>query len=263
MTKVFEENTAAVELLLSIILERNDLEVKKAVSQYNLKNLQGRSIRLDVFAIDKDGKQYNIEIQRESKGAIAKRAQYNSSLLDSNSILAGEAYEKLPETYIIFITKADVLHAGRPLYHINRIVEETGEYFGDAAHIIYVRPISGRFRFGPTDGGFSSTQPEQMHYKVLADKVRYLKGTEDGVNGMSGIVEQLCKEAAEEAAKDARIDAREKVRAEERTRLVRSVVKMSKRTNGTFDDAVSIVAEETGLSDEAAADAVKRLWTNA
>jgi len=130
--------------------------------------------------------------------------------------------------------------------------------------------VNGQFR-GDSDIGrlmedFHATRPEHMHYQVLADKVRYLKDTEEGVGNMSGIVEQLCREAAEEAAKvaakEARIDEREKVRTEERTRLVRSVVKMSKRTNGTFEDAVAIVVEETGLSVEAAAEAVKRLWVN-
>ena len=49
MSKVFED-TECAEFLLQIILNRDDLKVKKSNSQYNIKNLQGRSVRLDILA---------------------------------------------------------------------------------------------------------------------------------------------------------------------------------------------------------------------
>ena len=63
MSKVFEDKKCA-EFLLRIILNRDDLEVKKSNSQYSIKNLQGRSVRLDILAVDKKNRAYNIEIQR-------------------------------------------------------------------------------------------------------------------------------------------------------------------------------------------------------
>ena len=81
---------------------------------------------------------YNIEIQRDDKGASVKRARYNSSLIDANITEPGEQYEKLNETYVIFITEHDVLKGGRPIYRIERTVQETGESFGDGTHILYV-----------------------------------------------------------------------------------------------------------------------------
>ena len=64
MSKVFEDKKCA-EFLLRIILNRDDLEVKKSNSQYSIKNLQGRSVRLDILAVDKKNRAYNIEIQRK------------------------------------------------------------------------------------------------------------------------------------------------------------------------------------------------------
>ena len=78
MTKVFEDIECA-ELLLRVILDRDDLKVVKVSSQLELKNLQGRSSRLDIFAVDEQGKQYDIEVQRADDGANPKRARYNSS----------------------------------------------------------------------------------------------------------------------------------------------------------------------------------------
>ena len=134
MNKVFEDKACA-ELLLQVILERTDLRVQKVHGQHSLQNLQGRSVRLDILAVDEAGRIYNVEVQRSDRGAEAKRARYNSSLIDANVTEPGDAYEKLNETYVIFITEHDVLRAGLPMYHIDRVVQETGGLFGDEAHI--------------------------------------------------------------------------------------------------------------------------------
>lgn len=137
MSKVFED-TECAEFLLQIILNRDDLKVKKSNSQYSIKNLQGRSVRLDILAVDRQNRVYNIEIQRNDKGAGVKRARYNSGVIDANVTEPGEQYEKLNETYVIFITENDVLGHGLPIYHIDRVIKEIGESFGDESHIIYV-----------------------------------------------------------------------------------------------------------------------------
>ena len=137
MNKVFEDKACA-EFLLQIILQRNDLRVQYAHGQHDIKNLQGRSVRLDILAVDEENHVYNIEVQRNDKGAGVKRARYNSSLIDANVTEPGDEYEKLNETYVIFITENDVLGGGHPIYHIDRAIKETGTLFGDESHIIYV-----------------------------------------------------------------------------------------------------------------------------
>ena len=137
MAAVFED-TACAEFLLQIILKREDLKVREVHGQYGIKNLQGRSVRLDILAVDEQNRAYNIEVQRSDRGASEKRARYNSSLLDANLTSSGSSYDALNETYVIFITENDVLKAGLPIYHIRRMVEETGAVFNDQSHIVYV-----------------------------------------------------------------------------------------------------------------------------
>ncbi len=48
MSKCFEENIECTELVLHIVLGRDDLKVKKVETQHFMKNLQGRSIILDI-----------------------------------------------------------------------------------------------------------------------------------------------------------------------------------------------------------------------
>lgn len=71
MSKVFED-VACTEFLLQIILNRSDLKVQSVRPQYEIKNLQGRSVRLDILATDVSGRPYNIEIQRNDRGAGVK-----------------------------------------------------------------------------------------------------------------------------------------------------------------------------------------------
>ena len=207
MNKVFEDKACA-EFLLQIILERTDLTVQKVHSQHNLKNLQGRSVRLDILATDEAGRVYNIEVQRSDKGAGAKRARYNSSLIDANITEPGDNYENLNETYVIFITEHDVLKAGQPIYHIDRMIQETNASFGDGSHILYVNSqIKDNTALGQLMHDFACTKAEEMHYPILAKRVRYFKEEQEGVATMSRIFEEIKREAAQEAA---RKTAREK-----------------------------------------------------
>lgn len=97
MTAVFRDKTCT-QLLIRYILQRDDLEVLEVFTQNELKNLRGRSVRLDILATDRAGAFYNIEVQRADKGASRKRARYNSSLLDSNITIPGDEYDALAET---------------------------------------------------------------------------------------------------------------------------------------------------------------------
>ena len=203
MSKVFEDDIECTELLLHIIMDKPNLKVQEVRTQYSIKNLLGRSVRLDIHAIDNAEKKYNIEIQRSDKGAGAKRARYNSSVIDANSLRTGAGFDELPETYVIFITESDVMGGNEPLYHVDRIVKETGKLFDDEAHIIYV---NGAYRdespLGLLMHDFTCTNPADMHYKILADKTRYFKENEKGVAAMCKVVEDLCNDAKVHDAED-------------------------------------------------------------
>lgn len=205
MTKCFEDNVECTELVLRIIMDKDDLKVKSARTQYTVKNLQGRSVRLDILADDSFSRKYNIEVQKSKKGAGFKRARYNSSLMDTNAILPGDDVELLPENYVIFITESDLFEMGLPVYHIDRMVEETGLPFGDASHILYV---NGTYRgddpIGRLMHDFFCTEAGDMHYGILSERVRYFKRTEEGVKAMSEAMEELAKKWADEEVQEER-----------------------------------------------------------
>lgn len=108
MRNVFKKKEC-VEYILQVIMDKRDLQVIDQILQKDYKNLQGRSAILDCVARDETKRQFNVEIQGEDEGASPKRARYHSGLLDMNTLNPGESFDNLPETYIIFITRNDIL----------------------------------------------------------------------------------------------------------------------------------------------------------
>ena len=202
MTKVFEDRGCA-ELLLKIILGRDDIRVITTTPQNGIKNLQGRSVRLDIFVEDSEGRFFNVEVQRSDKGADRKRARYNSALIDANVTEPGEEFQYIPESFVIFITENDVVGAGLPIYHIERVIKENGVDFEDEAHIIYVNSqIKDETALGMLMHDFACTKPDDMHYQILAKRVRYFKEDQEGVRIMCKAMEDMRNESAREAVEE-------------------------------------------------------------
>lgn len=247
MEKVFGEDIACTQLLIQIILGKKDLKVTKINKQLPLSNLHGRSVRLDVFAVDTNDTLYNIEVQRGDSGAVSKRARYNSSMLDANITESGDDYSALKETYVIFITENDVLKGGLPIYHVERAILETGKLFNDKAHIIYVNSqIQNNTELGRLMHDFYCTDARQMYYPTLAQRVKYLKEDYEGVNTMCEAVREFFKDelAAGEALSRAkgRAEGREGGRAES---LINNVLNAYRKGWQIVD-----IADFLGISEE-------------
>ena len=199
MAVCLADNFEGVQLILRIVLGREDIEIKSVRTQEPLKNLQGRSAVLDVHAVDSTDKEFDVEIQRKDSGAGAKRARHNSSLLDAHILKPGDDTGDIPDSYVIFITENDVMKGNQPIYPVERYVTigENKVLFGDGSHILYV---NGKYRgddeIGKLMHDFSCTDPDDMNYKELAKIAKYYKRDEKGVAAMCKIMEDMRNEAA-------------------------------------------------------------------
>ncbi len=236
MSVCLADNFEGVELILRIVLGREDIKVKSVRTQEPLKNLQGRSAVLDVHAVDDADKEFDVEIQRKDAGAGAKRARHNSSLLDAHILKAGDDTEDIPDSYVIFITENDVMKGNQPIYPVERyvIIGENKVLFDDGSHIIYVNgKYRGNDEIGKLMHDFSCTNPDDMNYETLAKKARYFKQDEKGVAAMCKIMEDMRNEAAREAAQKA-----------EQNKAKRTAVHLIKLGKMTLEE----IAEATELS---------------
>lgn len=202
MNDVFMRNVLkrreCTEYVLQVIMKEKELKIIDQVIQKDYKNLQGRSAVLDCVARDSGGRQMNVEIQQDNEGASPKRARYHSGLMDMNILNPGQDFDELPESYVIFITKEDVLGDGEAIYHINRIIEESGKKFPDETHIIYVNAKrQDDTEFGRLMHDLHCTNAKDMYSKVLAERVYELKETQKGVDFMCQELEQIYSEGME------------------------------------------------------------------
>ena len=197
MRNVFKKRECT-EYVLQIILNQRDLKIVDQVLQKDYKNLQGRSAILDCVVRDTKGRQFNVEIQQESEGASPKRARYHSGLVDMNTLLPGQDFEELPETYIIFITQKDTLGYNLPIYHIRRRIEETGEDFRDEAYLIYVNASRQEdTELGRLMHDFHCKDAREMYSEILAGRMKELKETQEGVDFMCREMEKIYCEGEE------------------------------------------------------------------
>ena len=201
MRNVFKKREC-LEYVLQVIMEKQDLYVIDQVIQKDYKNLQGRSAVMDCVARDSAGKQFDVEIQQDNEGASPKRARYHSGLMDMNTLNPGQDFEELPESYVIFITRDDILGYGLPIYHIDRQIKELNEAFKDEAHIIYVNSRKqDDTELGKLMHDLHCKKADEMHSPILAKRVYELKETQKGVELMCHEMEKIYSEGMESGEK--------------------------------------------------------------
>ena len=174
--RVVLKDIRCTEYILQTILRKPKLHVKEQVLQEDLKNLQGRSVILDCFCTDDNGTVYNIELQNKRYGASPLRARYHAGIIDMHILKAGENFNRLPESYVIFICGKDVLKENRQIYHVKRIIEESGNTFPDKAQIIYINTEkSSDDELGRMIKDFYTEDPKEIRSKVLARRIAEIK----------------------------------------------------------------------------------------
>ena len=192
MSRVFDKNIKATELVLRIILDRK-IKVISVIGQDEMKNHEvgGRNITLDVHALDENGEEMDIEVQGNSEGAHIRRARYHSSMMDTRMLKENQKFKELKDSYVIFIYRNDKFRKGLPLYHIDRYIRETNEIFEDGSHIIYVNGnYKGDDEIGRLMEDFHQTDSRNIYYKELAQGVKHFKETEEGRETMCESVQR-------------------------------------------------------------------------
>ena len=81
------------------------------------------------------------------------------------------------------------------MYHAERTIRELAhKRFEDESEIIYVNAtFQDDSELGWLLHDFNCTNPEEMHYKVLADRASFFKSNEHGVSTMCKIMEEIEK----------------------------------------------------------------------
>ena len=245
------------EFLIRKFLNNDSIFVRNMEIQKDIDNIGGRGIRLDFYCeeIGETGeviKRFNIEIQRTSEGAISVRARFYSSSIDSNSLKAGDKFNQLSETYVIFITETDIFEQNQALYKIQRYIEYTDRQgniidlkpFNDGSYIIYV---NGEYKDTSSDIGkiihdFHCIDPDEM----MCDELKEPNNMLDFLTKESREnVEKIIKREVEKAKKEAEVEAekakKEAEKAKKEAEKAESKGKEEGKKAGFFETAKNLL----------------------
>ena len=174
------ENPEVCEEMIQTFLEDDSIRVIQNMPQRYLRNTGAKS--------DNDNHQ--------------KRVRYNTSNIDTYMTEKGIKYDEMPDVYVIYIGKFDVFGKQQTVYHIERIIHETGDTVENGCHEIYLNTkhedgskISELLQY------MVNTRGENPKFPRISRHVRYYKEEQEGVRTMCELLEKYGDERVEEADK--------------------------------------------------------------
>ena len=136
-SKMAEERDFCEEII-RVILGDPELKVIDHHPQEVITNLKGRSVQLDAVCRLSDGRILNVEVQTYGGEDHQRRVRYYGSVLTANRTPAGTAFQDVVNVCIIYIARFDIFGEGKSVYHIDRVVRETGDIVYNGMEEIYV-----------------------------------------------------------------------------------------------------------------------------
>jgi len=135
---VFSDPVLCKELLERILrIEIDHVEIVNAEQSF-VPEFGSRGIRMDVYAADERGTVYDVEMQKKNRDNLVKRARYYLSANDMDCIKKGEDYQKIRDSFVIFICLFDPIGFGLPLYTITNHCDENGAMVPDGTTRVFV-----------------------------------------------------------------------------------------------------------------------------
>ena len=199
MFRTMAEDEKFCEEILRVILEDDALTVLESTPQYAGTNPQGRSVILDAKCVLGDGRKIDIEVQKANDDDHQRRVRYNGAILTTNLTDPGDKFKDVPDVCVVFISKFDIFNGNLPLYHVDRVIRETGEKVDNGFEEVYVNAkvkngsvVSELMEVFVNDDAYNNKFP------ITSDSKRRYKETEEGQQTMCEIMERIAKEEREE-----------------------------------------------------------------
>ena len=137
---VMEHNPDLCKELLELILGDEIGEISSVTAEKSIDTSAiSRSIRLDVYVKDGQGRIYDIEMQMTNNRDLLKRTRYYVDQIDIDNLEHGEGYESLKDTYVIFICPFNFRDSNLPRYTLEqKCIEEPDGDFSDGTKKIII-----------------------------------------------------------------------------------------------------------------------------
>ena len=125
-----------IKPFLEAVLEKKIQRVVTIDKQKDLKDTyDAHGIRLDVYLEDENHTKYDVEVQARLHRKLEKRIRYYLSGIDRHSLEMNEDYEKMSDSFVIFICVEDYYGAGLAVYERESHIKGAPEIpYEDGSH---------------------------------------------------------------------------------------------------------------------------------
>ena len=258
--KVMSENLDLCKEFLEMLLNIKIESISLAQPETTLNvDFFAKGIRLDVFVKDDTDRIFDIEMQVIGKDYLPLRARYYQSVLDVSSLHAGEDYESLTESYVIFLCLDDIFHKGLPIYTFKSVcLEDPKLFLDDKTTKVFcnaqkydkmpAEKLRTFFKF------LVQKKPDETDFsKIINEKVLKAKITEDSRRTFMTLEQEIrlaAKHAAQAAAQEAYEKAYKEAEKEKEIALKKAAEEKleSARKLKAKNIPDDVIAECTGLS---------------
>ena len=197
MFRVMAQSKGFCEEVLRVLLEDPGLTVVECTPQSAVTNPHGRSAVLDALCELSGGGFVDVEVQRVDEGDLQRRARYYASLVTADRTGPGDRFEDVPDVCVAIVCEFDPFGAARSLYHMDRVLRETGEAGDNGLAEVYVNALA---RDGSEVAALMRLFVEgdaydDARFPETSSEKRRLRETEEGRMAMGGIIEELCQES--------------------------------------------------------------------
>ena len=205
--EVLAANKGVCREILSTILEDPGLTVEDVVVQSSERNIYGRSVRLDALCTLGTGKKVNIEVQRSDNDSHFKRVRFNESVITARESHTGDNFEDLIDLYVVYISEFDFIKGGKTIYHVDKIIRETGETVEDGVKEIYVNTVvDDGTDIADLMSCFTKKMVNNPKFPEFSSEVQRIKETEGGTLAMCAVMKEYEDIARNEGRKEGRME---------------------------------------------------------
>ncbi len=198
--KKMAEDVEFCQEIIRVILDEHDLQLIELYDQKSVKNLQGRSVILDALCVNEWNEYIMVEVQKSDGDDHQKRVRYNSSCVTANITDPGSRFKEVPKLCAIYISKSDFFGRGKTVYHVDRILRETGEVVDNGLSEIYVNT---RMKDGSATSELMTIFTQDKAYDdekfpETSRRKRHFKEEQEGVREMCEIMEMIRNDGIEQ-----------------------------------------------------------------
>ena len=132
-----------------------------------------------------------IEVQRSNNDNHLKRVRFNVASIMVKESHPGDHFKDILELYIVYISESDFLKEGKTIYHVDKVLRETGTVINDGLHEIFVNTqIDDGTDIAELMSCFKQKHINNPKFPETSAEVARLKETEGGTTAVCEVMEK-------------------------------------------------------------------------